>query len=252
MKNITAIGFDLFNTLITIDSTALPEAEGRLASSLSASGLCVDPESFLDSHRRSARRFLEATRADGRETHNRFWICAALREAGHDIDPEDPRIAEAVEAYFSSFVEHCRVVPGTAGMLRCLSAHFPIGLLSNFTHGPAAREILAATGLEACFTAVVISGEVGFRKPHRLVFDRLVEGLGAAHGGTVYVGDDPEPDIAGALDAGLRPILTTYVRDRGLTYAPGYVSHGPEEDYGVPRISSWDELRELLGCADRC
>lgn len=246
MKNIKAVGFDLFNTLVTMDSSTLSEAETRLVSYLKSAGLAIDGESFIDSHKRWARRFIDATRKDGRETHNRFWISAALRDAGLNLEPEDPIVACAVEVFFSSFVDHCRVIPGTVEMLRSLSSDFAVGLLSNFTHGPAARKILAAAGLDQCFSAVVISGEVGFRKPHHLIFDRLVSEMGAAHHETVYVGDDPEPDIVGALGVGIRPVLTTYVRDRGLNFAPGYISHGPDEDHGAQSISNWDELIRLL------
>jgi putative hydrolase of the HAD superfamily len=245
-KHVKAVGFDLFNTLITLDSTALVEAENRLTASLHADGLTLEEDLFLSSHRKWARRFLDETRKDGRETHNRFWIVAALADAGHEMDPEDPLIAAAVEAYFSSFIERCRVIPGTIDMLRGLSADYRLGLLSNFTHGPAAREILAITGLAPCFDTVVISGEIGYRKPHRMVFDRLVKELGVSRHETIYIGDDPEPDIEGARGAGIRPVWTTYVLDRGMPYAPGYMSRDAGGDLKVPRISSWDDLKGLL------
>jgi len=245
-KNVKAVGFDLFNTLITLDSTALVEAENRLMASLHAGGLTLEEDFFLGLHRKWARRFLDDTRKDGRETHNRFWIVAALEEAGHEVDPEGPLIGAAVEAYFSSFIERCRLIPGTIEMLRGLSAEYRVGLLSNFTHAPAAREILSNTGLAACFDTVVISGEIGYRKPHRMVFDRLVMDLGVCNNEMIYVGDDPEPDITGARGAGIRPVWTTYVLDRGMPYAPGYMSRDCEEDLQVPRISDWDDLKKLL------
>ncbi len=247
MKNVKAIGFDLFNTLITVDSLALSEAEGRLTESLLESGLSIDREPFITSHRRWARCYLETTRNHGRETHNRFWINAALMEAGFSLGPEDPRISRAVNAYFSSFVDRAGVIPGTFEMIESVSRYFRVGLLSNFTHGPAAREILAVTGLEQYFGVTVISGEVGFRKPHRMVFDRLVEQLGVAHHQSIYVGDDPEPDITGAIGAGLQPVWTTYVKDHGLAYVPGYLEREQGRNYHVPRISNWDELFEILG-----
>ena len=247
MKNVKAVGFDLFNTLITVDSRALSEAEARLADSLLESGLSIDPESFISSHRRWARCYLETTRNHGRETHNRFWINAALTEAGFSLGPEDPIISRAVNAYFSSFVDFAGVIPGTFEMIESVSRYFMVGLLSNFTHGPAAREILAVTGLEQCFEVTVISGEVGFRKPHRLIFDRLVQQLGVPHHQSIYVGDDPEPDITGAMGAGLQPVWTTYVRDNHLAYVPGYLEREHCLNYKVPRISNWDELFEILG-----
>jgi FMN phosphatase YigB (HAD superfamily) len=62
----------------------------------------------------------------------------------------------------------------------------------------------------------------------------------------IYVRDDPEPDITGARRAGIRPVWTTYVLDRGMPSAPGYMSRDSEEDFKVPRISDWDDLKKLL------
>jgi putative hydrolase of the HAD superfamily len=131
-------------------------------------------------------------------------------------------------------------------MLKGLSEEYRMGLLSNFTHAPAAREILDVTGLTACFDTVIISGEIGYRKPHRMVFDRLVMELGVSSKEMIYVGDDPEPDITGARGAGIRPVWTTYVIDRGMPYAPGYLSRERDDDDEVPRISDWSDLKTLL------
>ncbi|MCP4668521.1 MAG: HAD family hydrolase, partial [Deltaproteobacteria bacterium] len=142
MRHIKAIGFDLFNTLITAEPHTFDQAMSRLIHSLGRSGLALEPEAFREAHGRAALRFIEKTRQDGRETHNRFWISAALETQGHHIPPHDPRIAEAVDAYFSSFIECCHLIPGTRQMLDALQGRYPLGLLSNFTHPPAARAIL--------------------------------------------------------------------------------------------------------------
>jgi FMN phosphatase YigB (HAD superfamily) len=78
------------------------------------------------------------------------------------------------------------------------------------------------------------------------VFDRLVKELGVSSNETIYIGDDLEPDITGARAAGIRPVWTTYVIDRGLPYAPGYMSREADDDLEVPRISNWDDLKNVL------
>ena len=247
MHQIKAIGFDLFNTLITADSEALHEAMSRLTDSLQESGLTLDQETFIKAHREAALGFIKETRRHGRETHNRFWISAALETQGYKLQPDDPRIAKAVNAYFSAFPEHCRLIPGTRKMLETLKGLYHLGLLSNFTHGPAAREIIEGVGLTPFFDVVVISGELGYCKPHPLIFHRLIEQLGVKENQTIYVGDDPGPDITGAQGAGLQPVWMTYVRDNDLPVSPS-VSLGRAEipNGEVPRISTWNELLTLL------
>ncbi|MBW1672743.1 MAG: HAD-IA family hydrolase, partial [Deltaproteobacteria bacterium] len=68
---------------------------------------------------------------------------------------------------------------------------------------------------------VLISGELGYRKPHPFVFHQLIEQLGVRKYQILYVGDDPKPDITGAHKAGLQPVLTTYVRDQNIQFVPG-------------------------------
>jgi len=247
MERIEAVGFDLFNTLITVEHQALEHAVERLVHSLLQSGIQVDANRFVEDHRSAARAFLEQTRIDGRETHNRFWIQQALERQGFQLDPEDERIASAVEAYFSAFQDYVSLIPGTLDMLERLRSTFRLGLLSNFTHPPAAHAILRATGLDSFFDVLAISGDIGYRKPHPTAFEELVRGLGIESSRILYIGDDPEPDVTGALQSGLRPVWSTYVRDHGLAFAPGYARQdGDRPGDDVPRISAWHDLIALL------
>jgi putative hydrolase of the HAD superfamily len=69
------------------------------------------------------------------------------------------------------------------------------------------RNILRARRLEPYFDAVVISAEVGWRKPHGAIFRRSLEALGAAPGEALHVGDSVGDDVEGARAAGIRPVL---------------------------------------------
>lgn len=247
MNKIKAIGFDLFNTLVIAKPHILDEAMGRLIDSLRQSGVSLDNEQFKKNYQKAALTFVTKAQKEGRETHNRFWICAALQRQGYDILPDDARIAIAVEAYFSTFFLHCYLVPDTKKMLGTLRNVYRIGLLTNFTHGPAAREIIDTLGLTPFFDVVLISGELGYRKPHPFVFRHLIEYLGVEKEQILYVGDDPEPDIRGAQKAGLQPVLTTYVRDQNIPFVPGIFCRDDEKlDCKVPTISTWNDLLSFL------
>lgn len=96
-----------------------------------------------------------------------------------------------------------------------------LGIVSN---GSAAtqRAKLAATGLAARVDAVLVSGEVGLRKPDPEIFRRAARELGVEPRACVFVGDDPERDVAGAGRAGMRTAWLEHHRTwpAGLEPAP--------------------------------
>jgi len=247
MNNVKAIGFDLFNTLITADMEALNEAMHRLTGSLGQSGFSLEPDSFRKAYRESAIRFMNEARLEGKEIHNRFWISTALVSLGHTVSPDDASISRAVEAYFSTFFDYCRLIPGTLEMLTKLKEIYRLGLLSNFTHGPAVNGLLDRLGLASFFDTVLVSGVIGYRKPHPLVFKMLVENLGYENHQIVYVGDSLDPDVLGAIRSGLKPVWMTYVQDHHLPVMPSTPSEQNEILANqVPRVSDWGGLLSLL------
>jgi len=247
LKNVKAIGFDLFNTLITADPKAVSDAVERLITNLHKGGLTFGDDSFKKAYHQCAMDFIEKTKEDGKETHNRFWISAALQELGYQIEPDDARIALALDAYFSAFFDYCRLIPGTIHMLNMLKGRYRLGLLSNFTHAPAGRGLIRKLGLAPFFDVLLISGEIGYRKPHVIVFQRLVEEFGVGSSQLLYVGDNIEADINGARRAGIRPVWFTWAMDHKVPMLPGM----PPDDEAPPdakviRIANWEEFLSIL------
>ena len=247
MNHIRAIGFDLFNTLVMAKPDTLERAFFRLQESLEQNGLYLEPKAFKAAYYEAAMLFIKKTREDGRETHNRFWISAALEKSGYRVPPDDPRIAAAVDAYFSTFYDSCYCVPGTESMLERLKDQYQLGLLSNFTHWPAALEIINRLELAPFFGITLISGQLGYRKPHETVFTKLTDGFDVGTDEIMFVGDDVDADVNGALAAGIKPVWFTYVLENKPPI-PSHMAPGEAVEPGesVPRVSSWSEFISLL------
>jgi putative hydrolase of the HAD superfamily len=64
------------------------------------------------------------------------------------------------------------------------------------------RAKLTALGFEGLFDPLIVSEEVGVRKPHARAFELAI----ANWGDVLFVGDDPVADIAGALAVGMRAL----------------------------------------------
>jgi putative hydrolase of the HAD superfamily len=247
MTDIKAIGFDLFNTLIIIEPDTLIHAMKRMLKSLENRGFSIDEQSYIKDYKNAASIYVAQARENGIETHNSIWVSHVLNNYGITIQPDDERIAKAVDDYFSAFYDRVTLIPETLETLMELKNRYPLGLLSNFTHAPAAREILKRTGLDSCFKTILISGELGYRKPHSIVFDELANGLGCKKGEIIFTGDDPEPDIHGASNAGLNPVWFTYIIDEKVPIIRGTIqSEVIEPEIEVPRASSWKQFLAIL------
>ena len=132
-------------------------------------------------------------------------------------------------------------------MLERLRDRYQLGLLSNFTHWPAALEVLNRLEFEPFFDLKLISGQLGYRKPHGEVFRLLIVGFDVPRDQILYVGDDVDADVNGASAAGIQPVWFTYVLDHKppipMLMSPSETD-APHES--VLRVSTWKEFPALL------
>lgn len=99
-----------------------------------------------------------------------------------------------------------RLYPHVRAVLDALAARFPLAVVTD-GQSPWARAELHAVGLDGYFDPVVVSGDHGYRKPDRRLFERALAPLGVAAEHAVYVGNDMHRDVHGAGAAGLRTVM---------------------------------------------
>ncbi len=93
---------------------------------------------------------------------------------------------------------------------RLTDAGVPVVALTNGTEQNT-RRLLERAGLAAHFQAIVTTAEVEVYKPHRAVYERAVQRLGAAAAGDVTLVAAHAWDVAGARSAGLDAIWISRV-----------------------------------------
>ena len=110
---------------------------------------------------------------------------------------------------------HTRLKPDADALLRAFAG--PIVVVTN---GPSAlqRGKLAAAGLVGRVAGVVVSGELGVRKPDAAIFARALALADCAAGDALMVGDHPAFDLAGARAAGIDGV---FVRTRWFAAPAG-------------------------------
>jgi putative hydrolase of the HAD superfamily len=82
---------------------------------------------------------------------------------------------------------------------------YRLGVVSN-AEGKVERDLDAA-GYDGLFETVIDSSIVGVEKPDPAIFRVALERLGVAPEGTIFLGDVPAVDVAGAKAAGIAPLL---------------------------------------------
>ena len=87
---------------------------------------------------------------------------------------------------------------------RCSRRCGPAYPLAIVTDGQSAwaRAELHKAGLLHYFNPVIVSGDHGFRKPDRRLFQYALDGLGLTGRSALYVGNDMYRDVFGAREAG--------------------------------------------------
>lgn len=93
---------------------------------------------------------------------------------------------------------------------RIYSIGLKIGLVSNCPteFGKPRRQTMRGDGVLHCFSAIILSGEVGYEKPEKEIFMIAINALGLQDASKVmHVGDSFLADVIGAQNAGLIPVL---------------------------------------------
>jgi putative hydrolase of the HAD superfamily len=135
--------------------------------------------------------------------------------------------------FWAAYDEHCLLPEDTLETLRALrSGGKKLGIVTN---GTTARQHakIDTLGIRSFFDVIVVSEREGFRKPDKQIFLRALDQCSAAPADALFVGDHPEIDIAGALNAGLRAAW------KSVPYWRMCIA-------GVPKIDSLSELLNLV------
>lgn len=208
MRRIRAVGFDLDGTLFDHHGSATAAATGFLAS------LAIVPtEGALAAWFEAEHEFFERWRLGQLSVHDqrRERLRSVLPQFGAEVPTEACDLDALFDRYLVGYRAAWRAYADSASLLRQLRAlGFRVGLLTNGTEAQQLDK-LGRTSLLAAFDAVCISEQIGAQKPAAAAFQRLAAELRVDVDECLFVGDNPEHDVAGATAAGMPALLI----DRG-------------------------------------
>jgi putative hydrolase of the HAD superfamily len=206
--------FDAVDTLLA----PAPSFQGRFVAVAAEHGVPLEEAAVDAAVAAAAREAAWPEDWTDPATQRAFWMGFyrdVLGSLGHE-GPEGsgepqggaPVNRELAEALFEAFSDPAawRLFDDVRPVLDELAGWgITLGLVSNFE--PWLDEILALQGIDDRFAAVAISGKLGVAKPDPRIFKAALDEAGANPGATVHVGDRPGDDVAGAIAAGVTPVL---------------------------------------------
>jgi putative hydrolase of the HAD superfamily len=151
-------------------------------------------------------------------------VLALFEEALSALGLEVPRemVQRIHELEYRAVVSLRTVPPENLDALAALRARgLKLGLVSNAHFLPALMlEDFERMGLAEYMDAIVISSQLGVRKPHPAIFERILDELGVAPEEAVFVGDKVREDIVGPKELGMRAVLTHQFRQEDFDGSP--------------------------------
>jgi len=207
VATVRAVVFDFIGTLTNVKDYSMEDSKKKLCKAIKAEGFDVEETSFSEAYSRAHEKYRVVRYQELVEVTNAVWISEALNYLGLKTSPDDARIKTALNLFFEDYVKSFELRPCVKELLKKASVNLKLGLISNFTYAPVIHVGLRRLTINQFFNAVLVSADVGWRKPSERIFGEALRRLGAKPEETVYVGDSPLEDIKGAETLGMRTVF---------------------------------------------
>ncbi len=243
-----AIIIDLFDTLVTWNPSLLELVSWRGREFRSTTPLLFpileralanfDREIFMDTYSKVQEEIYAS-----KVKHEIEVTCLERFTRTLDrIGVERARVASLAEELRSTHMARVRSVTAAPAArieaIRKLHRHYRLALLSNFDDSATGHAIMLDTGVRDLFDVIVISAELGLRKPNPKIFTHVLAALGLGADEALFVGDTPHEDVLGAKRAGIH---VAWINKRSKPFPEGIPA--PEIE-----IADLAELPDRLGC----
>ena len=237
-----AVIFDYVGTLVSCGGYSLDASRQKLYKALTAEGFDVAQDRFIAAYILVHEKYRKIRYEQLREVTNAVWVAEALCNLGFNASSDDDRVKSALNVFFQAFIDTLSLREGAKELIKQAQQQRKVGLISNFTHAPVIYKSLRKLGIGEFFNAVVVSEEVGWRKPSGKIFGDALSKLQVQANEAVYIGDSPIEDIKGAKDAGLK---TVFVPSQ-FNSLKDLLESNQKPDYIVNDLKDVTNLKQIL------
>lgn len=198
--------FDFFGTLVEYSPSRTEHGFHASHELLRNAGSKLEYEAFLDLWDEVFAK-LESSAKRTRCEFSMLEVGRVFLSQAIETSWDDAVLSQFIGEYMKEWNRGVRYFSGLPEMLARLAERYSLAIISN-THEPQlVPDHLARMGVANLFCPVVMSVELGVRKPAAAIFEHALERLDVKAECCIYVGDNHDADYLGALEAGLHPLL---------------------------------------------
>jgi putative hydrolase of the HAD superfamily len=198
----SAILFDFFGTLVSYSPSRVDQGYPRSYEFVRQHGSALSYDDFLSQVDECFAGFDRRSDIDDREFSMGEVAEAFLKQAGIGGDP-----AAFERHYLAEWSAGVVVPPGLPELLAGLRRTHRLAVVSNTHSAAMVPGLLRGAGIDDLFDAVVLSVDVGRRKPHPAMYAAALQALDTPAGDAIFVGDSYSADFAGPGAAGITAFL---------------------------------------------
>lgn len=207
---------------------------------LSEFGIALSTDELFDAHEKSAPQ-LQASWKRNKHVSTLDQIKYILQLASED-GIQLPQSSTALRKLENAYVDPVFRYPPVLNKEAVVTLEGmrdrarKLGIISNTgrTPGTALRLVLERLGILSYFDKTIFSDEAGYRKPDRRIFNLAASEFVAEIRQIVHIGDNPEADVWGAKQAGMRAVLFEYPVPEEFRRKPGSLLALSRADRQVP------------------
>jgi len=202
-----AVIFDFIGTLAEVQDHSIEKFVEKTYGSLVEDGFHLDREHFMEVFYQVYQKYRLIRYQKLVEVSNSVWIAETLNQLGFNAKPEDDVVRKAVNISFQGYFQSLKARSCASRTLKRLSGGYALALVSNFTYAPVIYAGVRKLGFSLYFNCILVSDDVGWRKPHPKIFEEALKRLDKNVEQAVFVGDNPMEDIQGAKGVGMKAIF---------------------------------------------
>jgi len=207
MTEIKAVITDYIGTLTNARSYNMDASRVNLHHILTEAGFKTNLTEFLTAYNKAHEKYRVIRYKKLKEVTNAVWVSEALNALGYETSIDDTRLKTALNIFFQDYVDTLELRAYAKSLLNRIAENCKLGLVSNFTYTPVIYASLRKLGIHHFFNTIVVSEDAGWRKPHKRIFQTALQKLHVTAEETVYIGDSPLEDIAGAKSVGMKTVF---------------------------------------------